>query len=187
MSDTTLPAVPPTASVRFVPAGRRRSFLLPHLSLDGPLTAGDTVVVTEGEHESIGTVVAEAAAVADRRAAALPADGSSHVVRRSTTADAIKRLQQQHKEQEAFAFCQLRIRERALDMKLTRVEHAFDGSRLLFHYTAEHRDRLPGTRPRSRCLLPHAHRDAADRRSRRGTTARRIRVRAVVRSAAPRG
>ena len=139
MSDTTLPAVPPTASVRFVPAGRRRSFLLPDLSLDGPLTAGDTVVVSDGEHESIGTVVAEAAAVAERRAAALPADGSTRVVRRTTTEDAIKRLQQQHKEQEAFTFCQLKIRERALDMKLTRVEHAFDGSRLLFYYTAEHR------------------------------------------------
>ena len=139
MSDATLPAVQPTASVRFVPAGRRRSFLLPHLSLDGPLTAGDTVVVSDGEHVSIGTVVAEASAVAERRAATLPPDGSSCVVRRTTTEDAIKRLQQQHKEQEAFAFCQLKIRERALEMKLTRVEHAFDGSKLLFYYTAEHR------------------------------------------------
>ena len=41
--------------------------------------------------------------------------------------------------EEAMAFCQLKIRERGLDMKLSRVEHAFDGSKLLFSYTAEHR------------------------------------------------
>jgi cell fate regulator YaaT (PSP1 superfamily) len=139
MSDTTAAVVRPTASVRFVPAGRRRSFLLPELSLDGPLTAGDTVIVSDGDHVSIGTVVAEAPAVAERRAAALPADTTSRVLRRTTTEDAVKRLQQQHKEQEAFSFCQLKIGERALDMKLTRVEHAFDGSRLTFYYTAEQR------------------------------------------------
>ena len=139
MSNTTLPAIAPTASVRFVPAGRRRSFLLPHLSLDGPLAPGDTVVVSDGEHERLGTVVAEPSALAERRAATLPDDGSVRVVRRTTTADAIKRLQQQHKEHEAFTFCQLKIRERGLDMKLTRVEHEFDGSRLTFYYTAEHR------------------------------------------------
>jgi cell fate regulator YaaT (PSP1 superfamily) len=139
MSDATLPRVPPTASVRFVPAGRRRSFLLPHLSLDGVPSPGDTVVVSEGDQTAIGTVVAEASAVAERRAAILPGEDTPRVVRRATTEDAVRRLQQQHKEQEAFTFCQLKIRERALDMKLTRVEHAFDGSRLLFYYTAEHR------------------------------------------------
>ena len=85
MSDTTLPAVPPTASVRFVPAGRRRSFLLPHLSLDGPLTAGDTVVVTEGEHESIGTVVAEADG--GRRSARRRVAGRRLLMRRSSQHD----------------------------------------------------------------------------------------------------
>ena len=139
MSDATLPRVTPTVSVRFVPAGRRRSFLLPHLSLDGVLSPGDTVVVSDGDQMALGTVVAESTAIAERRAAVLPAEDAPHVVRRTTTEDAVKRLQQQHKEQEAFKFCQLKIRERALDMKLTRVEHAFDGSRLLFYYTAEHR------------------------------------------------
>ena len=139
MNDATVPDVPPTASVRFVPAGRRRSFLLPELSLDGPLTAGETVVVSDGDHEGIGSVVADAPIVAARRAAGVPADGRTRVLRRTTTEDATRRLQQQHKEHEATTFCQMKIRERALDMKLTRVEHAFDGSKLLFYYTAEHR------------------------------------------------
>ncbi len=139
MSDATNPRVPPTASVRFVPAGRRRSFLLPDLALDGPLTPGDTVVVCDGDHVAVGSVVAESSEVASRRAAGLPADGRTRVLRRTTADDATRRLEQQYKEQEAFTFCQLRIRERALDMKLTRVEHVFDGSKLLFQYTAEHR------------------------------------------------
>jgi len=139
MSDATIPRVPPTASVRFVPAGRRRSFLLPDLALDGPLTPGDTVVVCDGDHVAVGAVVADSSEVASRRAASLPADGRTRVLRRTTTDDETRRLEQQHKEHDASTFCQLRIRERALDMKLTRVEHVFDGSKLIFYYTAEHR------------------------------------------------
>lgn len=137
MADSTEARLPPTASVRFVPAGRRRSFLLPDLPLDGPLGAGDTVVVVEGERQAVGTVVAEPPQVASRRAAA--AEPEARVVRRTSAADVTRRLQQQYKEHEAFQFCQMKVRERGLDMKLTRVEHEFDGSKLLFYYTAEHR------------------------------------------------
>ena len=137
MSDTTAPRVPPSASVRFVPAGRRRSFLLPDLPLDGPLVPGETVVVADGDLASVGTIVAEAPAVAERRAAGL--DEHTRVLRRTTQEDISRRLHQQYKEQEAFQFCQMKVRERGLDMKLTRVEYAFDASKLLFYYTAEHR------------------------------------------------
>lgn len=137
MSDATGP-VPPTASVRFVPAGRRRSFLLPEMSLDGPIGPGDTVVVSEGEREAVGTVVAEAPQVASRRAGQAEAE-QARVLRRTSAADVTRRLQQQYKEHEAFQFCQMKVRERRLDMKLTRVEHEFDGSRLLFYYTADQR------------------------------------------------
>lgn len=138
MADPTAARVVPTTSVRFVPAGRRRSFLLPDLPLDGPLCAGDTVVVTEGAREAVGTVVAEAPQVASRRAGQAE-EHQAHVLRRTSAADVARRLQQQYKEHEAFQFCQMKVRERGLDMKLTRVEHEFDGSRLLFYYTAEHR------------------------------------------------
>jgi cell fate regulator YaaT (PSP1 superfamily) len=94
------------------------------------------VVVQDGEHAAIGAVVADPPAVAERRASA---EGHARIVRRATHEDVARRLQQQHKEQEAFTYCQMRVRERGLDMKLTRVEHAFDGSKLLFYYTAEHR------------------------------------------------
>ncbi len=139
MDDTTVPPIVPTASVRFVPAGRRRSFLLPDLTLDGVVAPGDTVVVDDGERLAVGTVMLEAADVAARRGAHVTADARARVIRRTTADDTTRRLQQQLVEHKALAFCQLRIRERGLDMKLTRVEHAFDGSRLLFSYTAEQR------------------------------------------------
>ncbi len=137
MADETPQPVPPTASVRFVPAGRRRTFLLPDLPLDGPLTPGEPVVVADGERVSLGCVVAEAPAVAARRAP--EPDGGTRVLRRGTAEDVSRRLHHQYREQEAFQFCLMRIRERGLEMKLTRVEHAFDGSKLIFFYTAEHR------------------------------------------------
>lgn len=137
MTDAKTDRVPPTASVRFVPAGRRRSFLLPDLSLDAPLCPGDAVVVQEGSHCAIGTVVAEAPAISARRPAAV--DGADRIARRATTADLTRRLHQQYREHEAMQFCRARVRERGLDMKLTRVEHAFDASMLVFYYTAAER------------------------------------------------
>ena len=139
MGDAPIPHVPPTASVRFVPAGRRRSFLLPELALDGPLTPGESVVVCDGDYVAVGAVVAEPPAIAERRAAGLTSDAQVRILRRTTADDSTRRLHQQYTEHEAFTFCQRRIRERALEMKLTKVEHAFDGSRLLFYYTAERR------------------------------------------------
>ncbi len=43
------------------------------------------------------------------------------------------------KEREAFTVCQEKIREHNLDMKLIDVEYTFDGSKILFYFTAEGR------------------------------------------------
>lgn len=126
-----------TVSVRHVAGGRRRTFLLPQLAFEAPPVVGETVVVREGESTSCGTVVAEAAAVLARRPPT--GDPPPTVVRRVSENDVHTRLQQRQKEREAFQLCQMKVRERGLAMKLTRVEHAFDGARLLFYYTADHR------------------------------------------------
>ena len=69
-----------------------------------------------------------------------PPEGSElQVVRRATREDVITRLKHQQREQEAQRICLMKIRERGLDMKLARVEQLFDGSRLIFYYTAEGR------------------------------------------------
>jgi cell fate regulator YaaT (PSP1 superfamily) len=123
-------------SVKFSPVGRTASFLLPDLRIDG-LTPGDQVVVTGPEGPAVGTVTRTAPQVAERREPA--ASSTQTVVRRATREDIVQRMRHQQKEQEAQRVAQLKIRERGLPMKLTKVEHIFDGSRLIFYYTSETR------------------------------------------------
>ena len=123
-------------SVKFTPAGRTVSFLLPDLRIEG-LTPGDQVVVTGAEGPAVGTVTRTPPQVSERREP--PADSTQVVVRRATRDDVVQRLRQQQREQEAQRVAQMKIRERGLPMKLTRVEHIFDGSRLIFYYTSDTR------------------------------------------------
>ena len=57
----------------------------------------------------------------------------------ATDEDVTIRRRQQQREREAYRVGLLKIRERGLAMKLTRVEQLFDGSRLIFYFTAEGR------------------------------------------------
>jgi cell fate regulator YaaT (PSP1 superfamily) len=134
MSD---PVRPSFVSVRFTPVGRAHSFLLPEFALDDALRPGERVVVETAAGSALGAVVPTLPAVADRREP--PPDAPDRVIRRATPEDIVARLKQQAREREAFRFCQLRIRERGLEMKLTRVEQGFDGSRMTFYFTADHR------------------------------------------------
>ena len=128
---------PPFVSVKFTPAGRKHSFLLPDLLIDEGVRPGAEVVVESAEGQAVGTVTRVPSELAQRRQ---PADGStSVVVRRATQQDVVQRLKQEQREQEAHRIAQLKIRERGLPMKLTRVEYPFDASRLIFYYTAEAR------------------------------------------------
>ncbi len=148
----------PLVSVKFSPVGRTYSFLLPELALDSdgmPATAdasrvpptastsppafrpGDQIIVQTADGAALGTVARAVPALADRKAP--PAGSDLKVVRRATRDDVVTRLKQQHREQEAQRICLMKIRERGLAMKLARVEQLFDGSRLIFYYTAEGR------------------------------------------------
>jgi cell fate regulator YaaT (PSP1 superfamily) len=127
----------PLVSVRFNPMGRTQSFLIPELALDdaAPLVPGDPVVVQTESGPAVGTVMHAVPPVHERR----PAAPDAKVIRRATKDDVVARLQHEHREQEAQRICILKIRERNLPMKLARVEQLFDGSRLIFYYTAEGR------------------------------------------------
>lgn len=48
-------------------------------------------------------------------------------------------LENAKKEREAFSVCQEKIRKHSLDMKLIDVEYSFDGSKILFYFTADGR------------------------------------------------
>ena len=132
----------PFVSVKFTPAGRTFEFLLPEFALDetdvppAPVVPGVQVVVQTPEGPAVGTVTRTIPALSERRPAA---DPGARLVRRATRDDVVTRLKHQQREREAHQFCLLKIRERQLAMKLTRVEQLFDGSRLIFYYTAEGR------------------------------------------------
>src|SRR5215218_702010 len=147
----------PLVSVKFSPVGRTYSFLLPELALDAeglpiaagsqgpppaispvpPLQPGDQVIVQTADGSALGTVTRAVPALAERKAP--PAGSDLQVVRRATRDDVVTRLKHQHREQEAQRICLMKIRERGLAMKLAKVEQLFDGSRLIFYYTAEGR------------------------------------------------
>ena len=139
----------PFVSVKFTPVGRTYTFLLPELALDGDappasaavrppaLSAGDTVIVQTPEGPSIGTVTRSVRELGTRKCP--PPDSELRVLRRATNDDIVSRLKQQQREREAQRICLMKIRERGLAMKLARVEQLFDGSRLIFYYTAEGR------------------------------------------------
>lgn len=143
----------PFVSVKFTPVGRTYSFLLPELALDADGAAGgpsdtsphpppaplpgEDVIVQTAEGRAIGTITRAVRELAERKCP--PPDSDLRVVRRATRDDIVSRLKQQQREQEAQRICLMKIRERGLAMKLARVEQLFDGSRLIFYYTAEGR------------------------------------------------
>ena len=145
--------VRPHVSVKFTPVGRTYTFLLPDLALDTDtatpaadaarsatpvIDPGDAVVVNTIEGPAIGTVTRAIPFLAERKRP--PADATDRVVvRKATREDVLMRLKHQQREQEAQRICLMKIRERGLAMKLARVEQIFDGSRLIFYYTAEGR------------------------------------------------
>ena len=86
---------------------------------------------------SVGSVVPTIAGIAERQR--IPADSPHKLVRKATADDVIVKMKRQQKEQEAYRLGLLKIRERGLEMKLTRVELLFDGSRMIFYFTSEGR------------------------------------------------
>jgi cell fate regulator YaaT (PSP1 superfamily) len=131
------PVARPFVSVKFAPAGRKHSFLLPDLLVDEGVRPGEEVVVESGDGQAIGSVTRTPSELAARRR---PSETSTAVVlRRASEHDVVQKLKHQQREREAHRIAQMKIRERGLSMKLTRVEYPFDGSRLIFYYTADAR------------------------------------------------
>ena len=62
-----------------------------------------------------------------------------NVLRIATEADEKIAAENQAKEQKAFEFCLEQIRQQELDMQLVSAECAFDGSKILFFFTADDR------------------------------------------------
>lgn len=126
----------PCAGVKFTRVGRVHNVPLPEPPPDPPMGAGDTVVVRTAAGPAMGTVVRTPAALAARR----PPEGDGvAVLRLASREDLLARQRQAQTERAAHQFCLLKVRERGLAMKLTRVEHLLDGTKLVFYFTADGR------------------------------------------------
>jgi cell fate regulator YaaT (PSP1 superfamily) len=127
----------PAISVKFTPVGRVQAFLLPELAFEPPPAPGEQVVVSTADGPAVAQVTRPAASAALARRPA--PDGTKQVLRRATEADVILRLKHERREREAYRIGMMKIQERGLLMKLSRVEQTFDGSRLIFYFTADSR------------------------------------------------
>ncbi len=61
------------------------------------------------------------------------------VLRRATEQDEKTAAENQAKEKKAYEFCMKKVAEQELDMQLVSAECAFDGSRMIFFFTADER------------------------------------------------
>src|SRR5258706_14956508 len=124
-------------TVKLNPVGRAQTFVGDDLPPDAIPQKGDQVVVRTEAGPAVATVVRSAPQVDERRQP--PSDSPRRVVRLATHDDIVTRLKHEQKEQEAHRVGMLKIREHGLGMRLTRVEYAFDGSKLVFYFTADGR------------------------------------------------
>lgn len=96
---------------------------------------GEYVIVTTSRGTECGEVASENHNVPDSSII-----GQLKEVVRPANEDDLKRMKENRaKERTAFEFCEKKILERELEMKLVDVEIAFDGTKILFFFTADGR------------------------------------------------
>ena len=117
--------------VRFQQTGPVYDFDCGHFVLKG----GDKVIVKTEQGLGLGTVVRGPFKVD-------PSEGGREfkkIFRLAHAEDLAQDAKIREREKEAFSFCLEHIRERNLQMKLVRVECFFDGSKIIFYFTADGR------------------------------------------------
>lgn len=98
-------------------------------------SAGDHVIIDTARGPEYGTCVAGNHTVQQTEVVA----PLRPVLRIATEQDEKIAQENQKKEQQAFSVCNEKIKEFGLDMQLVSAECAFDGSKLLFFFTADER------------------------------------------------
>ena len=103
-----------------------------------PLRAGVPVIVETESGTTFGHV-ASIPVVAPAPPDPPRPEAVQRVIRVASEEDVAVRRRHCQREREAYRVGLLKVRERGLAMKLTRVEQLYDGSRLIFYFTAEGR------------------------------------------------
>lgn len=96
---------------------------------------GSLVVVQTARGTECGEVVIPRKPVADETVV----QPLKPVLRPANREDQRRVRENAEKEKRAFSICQKKIAEHKLEMKLVEVEYAFDGSKILFYFTADGR------------------------------------------------
>ncbi len=122
-------------SVKQSPVSRPQTCVLENGAAPAP---GEPVLIQAADGTPAIAVVVRSASDIDHRRRP-PVDAPVRLVRKATADDVATRTRHEQREKEAFRVALLKIRERGLSMKLTRVEQLFDGSKLIFYFTADSR------------------------------------------------
>src|SRR5260221_11108136 len=127
---------PRLVSVKLTPVGRPHTFLSATRADSAP-RPGERVVVQSDGGPAVGVVVRGVPQTAERRLP--PGEAPPRVIRVATHDAIVMRMKHEQRERDAHRIAGLKIRDRGLGMKLAKTEQTFDGSRLIFYFTAEGR------------------------------------------------
>lgn len=119
------------AGIRFKKPGKIYYFDPGNLNIKN----GDHVIVDTAMGEEYGEVVIERKEVEDSEVS----EPLKKVIRKVTEKDEKVRLSFKAKEEDAFKTCLEKIKKHELLMKLVDVEYKYDGSKIIFYFTAEGR------------------------------------------------
>lgn len=97
--------------------------------------AGDGAIVETARGIEYGTVVSANREIEEDKVV----QPLKAVIRKATEKDQRKLEENEQKEKEALAICKEKVAKHGLDMKLIGVEYTFDGSKIIFSFTAEGR------------------------------------------------
>jgi len=117
--------------VRFKSAGKIYYFN----PKDFDIKKGDMVVVETARGLEMGEIAVEVHDEPEQNITKPLKD----IVRLADKQDMERYEENKQKEKEAFEICQEKIRKHNLEMKLIEVEYTFDGSKILFYFTADGR------------------------------------------------
>ncbi|TNF50845.1 MAG: hypothetical protein EP304_01485 [Deltaproteobacteria bacterium] len=117
--------------LKFQQAGRQYKFNAQSLELK----AGDKVIVETDRGRAMAIVVIPPHEIPDNEAP----EGLKNILRTATEEDLALAETNTAREKDAYRHCVERIKSRKLEMKLVRAEYAFDGSKIIFYFTADGR------------------------------------------------
>lgn len=118
-------------TIKFRTAGKRYDFNAQEFELQ----TGNEVIVETDRGRALGTVVLEPHEKSDHPSP----EKIKNVIRLANEEDLKMAEVNSGREKEAFDYCQKRIAERGMEMKLVRAEYLYDGSKIIFYFTADGR------------------------------------------------